>query len=31
MKYAVQVASCGVKYISSFMKTGICIQAILRF
>jgi hypothetical protein len=31
MKYAVEVASCGMIYIPSFMKIGIGVQAILRF
>jgi hypothetical protein len=31
MKYAVEMASCGMIYIPSFMKIGGGIQAILRF
>jgi hypothetical protein len=31
MKYAVDMVSCGVIYIPSFMKSGAGIQAILRF
>jgi hypothetical protein len=31
MMYAVEMASCGTIYIPSFMKTGMSIQAILRF
>jgi hypothetical protein len=31
MKYAVEMDSCGVTYIPSFMKTGKGIQAILTF
>jgi hypothetical protein len=31
MKYAVEVASCGLIYIPSFMKIGADIQARLRF
>jgi hypothetical protein len=31
MKYAVEMASCGMIYILSFMKTGTGVQAILRF
>jgi hypothetical protein len=31
MKYAVEMASCGMIYIPSFRKIGTGIQAILRF
>jgi hypothetical protein len=31
MKYAVGMASCGMTYVRDFMKTGIGVQAILRF
>jgi hypothetical protein len=31
MKYAVEVASCGMIYIPSFMKIGTGVQVILRF
>jgi hypothetical protein len=31
MKYAVEMASCGVIYVASFMKIGTGVQAILRF
>jgi hypothetical protein len=31
MKYAVGMASCGMIYVSSFMKTSTGVQAILRF
>jgi hypothetical protein len=31
MKYTTEMAPCGMTYIPSFMKTGIDIQAILRF
>jgi hypothetical protein len=30
-KYTVEMASCGMIYIRSFVKTGTGIQAILRF
>jgi hypothetical protein len=30
MKYAVEMASCGTIYLTSFMKTGTGVQAILR-
>jgi hypothetical protein len=30
MAYAVEIASCGMIYIQSFMKTGTGVQAILR-
>jgi hypothetical protein len=31
MKYVVEVASCGMIHIPSFMKTGTDIEAVLRF
>jgi hypothetical protein len=31
MKYAVEMASCGMIYVPSFMKIGTGVQAILRF
>jgi hypothetical protein len=31
MKYAVEMASCCIIHVPSFMKTGTCVQAILRF
>jgi hypothetical protein len=31
MKYAVEVASCGMIYLQNFKKIGIDIQTILRF
>jgi hypothetical protein len=31
MKYAVEISSCGMIYVSGFMKTGKAIQAMLRF
>jgi hypothetical protein len=31
MKYTVEMASCGMMYIPSFMKIGIDVQSILRF
>jgi hypothetical protein len=31
MQYAVEMASCGVIYIPSFMKTGAGVQGTLRF
>jgi hypothetical protein len=31
MKYTVEMASCGMIYIPSFMKTATSVQAILRF
>jgi hypothetical protein len=31
MKYAVEVYSCGVIYVPSFMKSSICVQVIFRF
>jgi hypothetical protein len=31
MKCPVKVASCGIIHISSLMKTGTCVKAILRF
>jgi hypothetical protein len=31
MKHAIKVASCGTIYVLRFMKTGIGVQAILRF
>jgi hypothetical protein len=31
MKYAVEIASCGMIYVPRFMKIGTGIQAILRF
>jgi hypothetical protein len=31
MMYDTEMASCGMIYIPSFMKTGTCIEAILRF
>jgi hypothetical protein len=31
MKYAVEMASCGMIYLQSFMNIGTGVQAILRF
>jgi hypothetical protein len=31
MKYPVQMVSCGMIYIPSFIKVGTSVQAILRF
>jgi hypothetical protein len=31
MKYAIEMALCGIIYIPSFMKFGAGVQAILRF
>jgi hypothetical protein len=31
MKYAVEIASCGMIYLMSFIKIGTGVQAILRF
>jgi uncharacterized protein YraI len=31
MKYAVEMASCGMIYIPSFVKIGTGVQAIVRF
>jgi hypothetical protein len=31
MIYAVEMASCGMKYLPSFIKIGTVVQAILRF
>jgi hypothetical protein len=31
MKYAVEMASCGMIYLPSFMKIGTGVQTILRF
>jgi hypothetical protein len=31
LKYVVEIASCGMMHMSSFMKIGTGLQAILRF
>jgi hypothetical protein len=31
MKYTIEMASCGVKYISSLMKVGTSVQAIIKY
>jgi hypothetical protein len=31
MEYAVEMASCSMIYLPSFMKIGVSVQAILRF
>jgi hypothetical protein len=31
MKYAVEMDSCGMIYIRSFLKIGTCVQLVLRF
>jgi hypothetical protein len=31
MMYSVEIASCGMIHVPSFMKIGTCVQAILMF
>jgi hypothetical protein len=31
MIYTIEMAACGVMYLPSYMKIGVCIQAILSF